>query len=68
MAKVLTVPEVALEPRVTKRTVYAMVRRGELQGVKVRRLVRIPSAALEDYLHVEKLLGREPGERRPWQP
>ena len=67
MSRVLTAEEVALELRVSRRLVYAMVRRGELQGVKVGRLVRIPSVALEDYLHVERLLGREPGDRRPWQ-
>lgn len=67
MAAVLTVWEVPSELKVSPRLVYDMVRRGELHGIRAGRLIRIPEAALEDHLHIEKPLGRTPG-RWPWQP
>lgn len=43
----LKVAEVAAKLRVDVRTVYRMVDRGELQAVRVGRLIRIPTGALE---------------------
>lgn len=43
----LKVAEVAAKLRVDARTVYRMIDRGELQAIRVGRLIRIPAAALE---------------------
>lgn len=50
MAKWLTPEEVADELRLHKRTVYNLLRSGELKGAKVGRVWRINRADLEAYL------------------
>ena len=50
-ADVLTVDETARLFRVSRMTVYRMVRRGELDHVRVGRTVRVSRA------HVKKILG-----------
>ena len=46
----LTVAEVAETMRVSKMTVYRLVRGGELPAVRVGRSFRVPQDALEAYL------------------
>jgi len=48
----LKVAEVAKRLRVNVRTIYRMIERGELHGVRVGRLWRVPAVALEDYLRM----------------
>jgi len=45
-----TVEDVAKRLQVDIRTVYAMMKRGELRGVKVGRVWRIPAASLDAFL------------------
>ena len=49
-AEMLKVAEVASRLRVDQRTVYRMIRRGQLRAVRVGRLFRIPAEALKAYL------------------
>jgi excisionase family DNA binding protein len=42
-----TVPEVARELRVDRDTVYRLIRRGDLENVRVGRVIRIPTSTLE---------------------
>lgn len=51
--KAYTVDEVAAILKVHPRTVYRMVERGELRGVKVGVLWRIPQEALDAFLRGE---------------
>ena len=46
----LTVREVAEELAVCRATVYALLERGDLEGVWVGRSIRIPAASLEALL------------------
>ena len=46
----LTVAEVAAIMRVSKMTVYRLVRSGELPAVRVGRSFRVPEQAVHDYL------------------
>jgi excisionase family DNA binding protein len=46
----LKVAEVARRLRVDPRTVYRMIRRGELHGVKAGRVWRVPTRSLEAFL------------------
>jgi len=48
--KALKVAEVARRLQVDARTVYGMLRRGELRGVKTGRLWRVPMDSLETFL------------------
>ncbi len=47
----LKVAEVAAKLRVDPRTVYRMIDRGELPAIRVGRLIRIPTKALETILN-----------------
>ena len=49
-----TIEEVAKVLQVNQRTVNRLLERGELRGVKVGRLWRIPEAALDAYLRGER--------------
>lgn len=46
----LTVTEVAAIMRVSRMTVYRLVNAGTLASVRVGRTVRVPEAAVDDYL------------------
>jgi len=46
----LTVAEVALMMRVSKMTVYRLVRTGELEAIRVRRSFRVPEGAVNRYM------------------
>lgn len=46
----LTVAETAEQLRISRRTVFALIDRGQLQSIKVGRTRRIPRHALLDYL------------------
>lgn len=46
----LTVPEAANALRIGRNTAYQLVRCGKLQCIKVGRQLRIPKAAIQDYL------------------
>lgn len=61
MERVLTVSEVAERLSVHPKTVYNMLERGELRGVKVGRVWRVPSEELEVFLRG----GRAACEERP---
>ena len=47
---VYTVQEIATILKVSEKTVYKLVRSGELQFLRVRRQIRITSKALEQFL------------------
>ena len=46
----MTVAEVATAMRVSKMTVYRLVRAGDLPAARVGRSYRVPRKAVEDYL------------------
>jgi excisionase family DNA binding protein len=46
----LTVTEVARMLRLSRSTTYALVRRGQLPAIRVGDSIRVPVAALEEYL------------------
>jgi excisionase family DNA binding protein len=50
MKQVLTVDEVALSLNVERKTVYGILKRGELEGVRAGRLWRVSIAAFQNYL------------------
>ena len=50
MAEALTIAEVSERLRVNRRTVYALISRGELRAKRVGRVWRVPKRALLDYL------------------
>ena len=52
--KSYTVGEVAERLRVNPKTVYRMVRKGTLRGVRIGSLWRIPAETLEEYLTGKK--------------
>ena len=52
--EIYTVEEVAAKLRVSPRTVYRMVQRGELRGVRVGDLYRIPREAFEAFMRGER--------------
>lgn len=47
---VLTVEEVRRELGISRWMIYELIRRGELPVVHIGRLVRVPRAALEDWI------------------
>jgi excisionase family DNA binding protein len=47
----LTVDQVALLLQVDRKTVYSVIRRGELAHVRLGRVIRIPRQALHTYLN-----------------
>jgi excisionase family DNA binding protein len=53
--RALKVAEVARRLDVDARTVYAMIRRGELHGVKAGRVWRVPSESLEAFFHRQQI-------------
>ena len=46
----LTVPEAAATLRIGRNTAYELVRCGKLRSIKVGHQLRIPKAALQEYL------------------
>jgi excisionase family DNA binding protein len=46
---VLTTAEAAAALQVDPKTVRAMIRRGELRGIRCGRLIRVPKAALVEF-------------------
>ena len=54
MERALTVPQVAERLSVHPKTVYNMLVRGELRGVKVGRVWRVPAEELEVFLRGER--------------
>lgn len=54
MERALTVPQVADRLSVHPKTVYNMLVRGELRGVKVGRVWRVPAEELEVFLRGER--------------
>lgn len=56
--RVLTVPEAARLLRVSERTYYDGFRRGELPGVRVGRVIRVPGVLLSRYLAGEHDVAR----------
>jgi excisionase family DNA binding protein len=60
MKQVLTVDEVALSLNVERKTVYGMLKRGELEGVRAGRLWRVPIAGFQNYLKVKSAMDDEP--------
>lgn len=46
---VLTTAEAAVALQVDPKTVRAMIRRGELRGIRCGRLIRVPKAALVEF-------------------
>lgn len=47
---VLTVPEVAKYLRVSTKTVYALLKRGELRGFRVGRVLRLRRTVVEEFV------------------
>jgi excisionase family DNA binding protein len=60
MKQVLTVDEVAVRLSVERKTVYGMLKRGELKGVRAGRLWRIPVSAFQSYLKIRSEVDDEP--------
>ena len=48
--RTLTIAQVAERLQVQIRTIYALIKRGELRAVKIGRVWRVPLEALEKYL------------------
>lgn len=48
--KLVTVQEAATALNVSKGSVYNLVRRGELESIRIGKLIRIPLTALSNYL------------------
>ena len=48
--RTLTIAQVAERLQVRIRTVYALIKRGELRAIKIGRVWRIPLKALDNYL------------------
>lgn len=46
LPRMLTVSEVAKRLRISKMTIYRMIDRGEIEHVRIGRIVRIPAAEL----------------------
>jgi len=51
MKEALTVDEVALRLNVERKTIYGMLKRGDLRGVRAGRLWRVPLAAFQSYVN-----------------
>lgn len=60
-AHVLTVPEVADAARVTRPTIYNLVKRGELDAITVGSAIRVPRRAVADLIGIEQLEAWEAG-------
>jgi len=63
MERALTVPQIAERLSVHPKTVYNMLVRGELRGVKVSRVWRVPAEELEVFLRGEKVVENRPALR-----
>ena len=50
ISRLLTVAEVAVVMRVSRMTVYRLIRRGDLQAIRVGRNYRVREADLSSYL------------------
>lgn len=58
-ADALKVPEVAERLQVEYRTVYKLIQQGKLRAIRVGRLWRVPSVALDDYLRKSTHAGKD---------
>jgi excisionase family DNA binding protein len=58
IARLLTVDEVAELMRVSRMTVYRLIRKGQLQAVRVGRNYRVRSQDLNAYLEAQAVNGR----------
>ncbi len=63
MERALTVPQVAERLSVHPKTVYSMLVRGELRGIKVGRVWRVPAEELEVFLRGERAAENRPALR-----
>ena len=60
MKQTLTVDEVALSLNVERKTVYRMLKKGELKGIRAGRLWRVPITAFQNYLKGGSEMNEEP--------
>jgi excisionase family DNA binding protein len=63
ISRLLTVAEVATLMRVSRMTVYRLIRRGQLKAIRVGRNYRVREDDLERYLEAQAVTGQVPGER-----
>ncbi|MEX0873443.1 MAG: helix-turn-helix domain-containing protein [Actinomycetota bacterium] len=57
VARLLTVAEVALAMRVSRMTVYRLIRRGQLKAIRVGRNYRVREYDLNEYLESQAVTG-----------
>jgi excisionase family DNA binding protein len=57
VARLLTVAEVALVMRVSRMTVYRLIRRGQLKAIRVGRNYRVRENDLNSYLEEQAVTG-----------
>ena len=58
MSRLLTVAEVATLMRVSRMTVYRLIRRGQLKAIRVGRNYRVRENDLELYLEAQAVTGQ----------
>jgi excisionase family DNA binding protein len=61
ISRLLTVAEVANVIRVSRMTVYRLIRRGQLKAIRVGRNYRVRSDDLNDYLEAQAVTDLGPG-------
>ena len=61
ISRLLTVAEVANVIRVSRMTVYRLIRRGQLKAIRVGRNYRVRSDDLNDYLEAQAVTDRGTG-------
>lgn len=57
IARLLTVAEVAVVMRVSRMTVYRLIRRGQLKAIRVGRNYRVRENDLNEYLEAQSVTG-----------
>lgn len=57
ITRLLTVAEVATVMRVSRMTVYRLIRRGQLKAIRVGRNYRVREADLNEYLEAQVTFG-----------
>ncbi len=57
ITRLLTVPEVATVMRVSRMTVYRLIRRGQLKAIRVGRNYRVREQDLNEYLEAQATSG-----------
>lgn len=53
----LTIPEVASRLRISRNLAYELAARGELPHIRLGRVIRVPRAALEDWIAASTVQG-----------